>query len=141
MDGIVRDTRPDERLQAAAVRDIDADREQVREVLRNPDVFEKPDGRLWVKLDQNIDIATALAVPRAEPNNAAWPNPRPPQLGLVSSQFGDDLSPIDAVIRAGLTANLFNPHVGPFRHSACLSHWSPADYIRGSLNYRVKARQ
>src|SRR5712691_8080396 len=56
------DARPDERLQAAAVGDVNADREQVSEVLRNPDVFEKPDGRLRVELNQNIDVARTLAL-------------------------------------------------------------------------------
>src|SRR5689334_17395150 len=39
-------TRSDERLQAAAIGDVDADREQIREVLRDPDIFEKADGGL-----------------------------------------------------------------------------------------------
>ena len=46
---VALDARPDERLQAAAVGDIDTSREQIREVLRNPDIFEKPDRRLRVE--------------------------------------------------------------------------------------------
>src|SRR5215472_12354691 len=57
---VALDCRPDERLQTAAVGDIDPDREQVREVLRNPDILEKPDRRLRVQLDQDVDVARAL---------------------------------------------------------------------------------
>ena len=74
---VALDVRPDERLQTAAVGDIDTDREEARDVLRNPNIFEKPDWRLRGELDQNIDIARALALgTRDGANNAAWRTPR-----------------------------------------------------------------
>ena len=45
---------------------LDADREQIREVLRDPNIFEKADGGLGVELDQNIDVARALALAARE---------------------------------------------------------------------------
>jgi len=43
MNLVAPDSCSDERLQAAAVGDVDTDREQVREVLPNPDILEQPD--------------------------------------------------------------------------------------------------
>src|SRR5215470_17710641 len=91
---VALDCRPDERLQTAAVGDIDPDREQVREVLRNPDILEKPDRRLRVRLDQDVDVARARA--RASRNRAEQPrlaNPAPAQLSLVSAQRRDEPFP------------------------------------------------
>src|SRR5271166_491135 len=94
---VALDTRPDERLQAAAVGDIDADREQIGEVLRDPDIFEKADEGLWVELDQNINIARALALAaceRAEQSRVT--NPAQAQFRLVGAQRGNDLFSINA---------------------------------------------
>jgi hypothetical protein len=59
---VALDISPHERLKAAAVGYFDAARKEVREILCNPNVFEEADRRLWVQLDQNIDIAGALAL-------------------------------------------------------------------------------
>jgi hypothetical protein len=42
---VVLDTGSDERLQATAIGEVDAGREQILKVLRDPDIFEKADGR------------------------------------------------------------------------------------------------
>jgi hypothetical protein len=63
---VALDIQSGERLQAAPVSDVDANREQILNVLGNPDIFEKPDRRLGVQLDQNIDIAPAGALPARE---------------------------------------------------------------------------
>jgi hypothetical protein len=107
------DTRSDERFQAASVGDVDADREQIREVLRDPDVIEKTDGGLGVELDQNIDVARALALAsrdRAEQRRVT--NPSPSEFLLVSAQRGDDLFSINAGARPRSILNL--THRGSF---------------------------
>jgi|SRR6516164_8647855 len=59
---VALDISPHERLKAAAVGYFDTARKEVREILCNPNVFEKADRRLRAQLDQNIDIAGALAL-------------------------------------------------------------------------------
>jgi hypothetical protein len=72
MESVALDARPGERLKAAAVGDIDADREQIGGVLRDPDVFENADGRLGVSSIRITMSLVRLLSPRAsEPNNAA----------------------------------------------------------------------
>ena len=97
---VALDTRPDERFQAAAIGDVDADREQIREVLCDPNIFEKADRGLRVELDQNIDVAGALALAtRDGAKQRRVANPAPVQFRLVSPQRGDDLFPINAGVR------------------------------------------
>jgi hypothetical protein len=81
----------------------------------------RPDGGLRVKLDQDIDVARALAVAtRDETEQRGVANPAPMQFGLVSAQRGDDSFPVDASSLAGLMPDPFDPHLRSFRHPACL---------------------
>jgi hypothetical protein len=113
---VALDTRPDERLQAASIGDVDADREQIREVSRDPDIFEKANGSLGVDLDQNIDVARALAlVARDRAEQRRVTNPAPAQFRFVSAQRANDLFSINARERPRPMLNL--THIGSFiRH-------------------------
>jgi hypothetical protein len=68
-------TRSDERLQAAAVGDVDAHREQIREVLRDPETFEETD-RAWRSSSIKISMSLVRSLlPRERAKQRSLTNP------------------------------------------------------------------
>ena len=133
---VALDVRSDERFQAASIGDVDTDREQSREVVSDPNIFEEANRGPGVKLDQNIDVARACGLAareRAEQRRMA--NPTAVQLRLVSAQRGDDLFPIDAGARPTPVLNL--THRGSF---FCHPQTRPADPLIAGSDRAVAVR-
>ena len=60
IDGISLGTRPYKRFQTSMIGDIDGYWEQVVQISRDPDVLEQTDWCVWLKLDQDVDVAGGL---------------------------------------------------------------------------------
>ena len=126
---VALDIRPDERLQTATVGDVNADRKQVREILCNPDIFEKADGRLRVELDQNTYVARALGLAtrdRAEQRRVTNPAGAVP-LGERATWKRSLLDPCRRP-----------PDADAEPRSSSFIHSSPAGSTRGSTDCLVK---
>ena len=62
IDGVSLGAGTHERLQLVAIRHVNPIGKQVGEVLRNFHILEQADGRLRLKLDQDVDIAARLGL-------------------------------------------------------------------------------
>ena len=80
-----------QRFQPCEIRDIDRGGKQVGEELRDPDIFEHPDRRFRIDIDQYVDVAGRTGFgTRGRPEQGGMAHTAATQFAFMGAQDGED---------------------------------------------------